>query len=95
MVSPSALLLAATAFASVFSLPENNPRRIGTASSSTTHNGYDIASPLLPTSRSRRRGRLYYQFWSDGSGTVAYTNGAVGWYSVQWSDVSDFTAGKG
>jgi endo-1,4-beta-xylanase len=38
---------------------------------------------------------FYYQFWSNGGGTVNYSNGGAGQYSVQWSNVGDFTAGKG
>ncbi|EPS41650.1 hypothetical protein H072_4453 [Dactylellina haptotyla CBS 200.50] len=37
----------------------------------------------------------FYQFWSDGGGTVNYSNGPGGEYSVTWSKVGDFTSGKG
>ncbi|KAK6542360.1 hypothetical protein TWF694_006319 [Orbilia ellipsospora] len=37
----------------------------------------------------------FYQFWSDGGGTVNYSNGPGGEYSVTWSNVGDFTSGKG
>ncbi|KZO92775.1 glycoside hydrolase family 11 protein [Calocera viscosa TUFC12733] len=37
----------------------------------------------------------YYQLWTEGTGTVDYTNGAAGEYAVTWTDAGDFTAGKG
>ncbi|KAJ5174964.1 uncharacterized protein N7482_000841 [Penicillium canariense] len=37
----------------------------------------------------------YYSFWTNGGGTVEYTNGAAGEYSVTWEDCGDFTSGKG
>jgi endo-1,4-beta-xylanase len=35
------------------------------------------------------------KFWTNGGGNVVYTNGAAGKYTVNWSNVGDFTAGKG
>ncbi|KAK3679248.1 hypothetical protein LTR78_000809 [Recurvomyces mirabilis] len=40
-------------------------------------------------------GGYFYQFWSDGTGNVQYTNGDAGEYKVTWSNVGDFTSGKG
>ena len=37
----------------------------------------------------------YYEFWTNGGGTVDYTNGAAGEYSVSWENCGDFTSGKG
>lgn len=39
----------------------------------------------------------YYSFWTNGDGTVDYTNTGAGAYSVTWSnsDGGDFTAGVG
>jgi endo-1,4-beta-xylanase len=37
----------------------------------------------------------YYSFWTNGGGTVDYTNGNGSEYSVTWQNDGDFTAGKG
>ena len=44
---------------------------------------------------------FYYSFWNQGAGTTAFTGkptmtlGAAGNYSITWSNVNNFTAGKG
>jgi endo-1,4-beta-xylanase len=38
---------------------------------------------------------FYYSFWTNGGGTVDYTNGPGGEYSVTWTNCGDFTSGKG
>ena len=38
---------------------------------------------------------FYYSFYNAGGGTVAYTNGAGGSYTTDWTDCNNFVAGKG
>jgi endo-1,4-beta-xylanase len=40
-------------------------------------------------------GGYYYNFYSDGGGSVNYTNGAEGQYSVEWFNAGSFFGGKG
>lgn len=37
----------------------------------------------------------YQQSWTDGGGTVTYTNGTGGNYAVNWTNCGNFVAGKG
>ncbi|BAB04618.1 glycoside hydrolase family 11 protein [Halalkalibacterium halodurans] len=37
----------------------------------------------------------YWQYWTDGGGTVNATNGPGGNYSVTWRDTGNFVVGKG
>jgi len=54
-----------------------------------------VERQTITTSQTGTNNGYYYSFWTEGTGTVDYTNGAAGEYSVTWSDVGDFTAGKG
>lgn len=38
---------------------------------------------------------FFFSNWNDGIGSVTYTNGAAGKYSVEWSDVGNVVVGKG
>ena len=37
----------------------------------------------------------YYSFWTNGGGTVYYTNDAGGSYTTSWTDCGNFVGGKG
>lgn len=83
MVSFSSLFLTLTAVAGVFSAP-------------TPEAGELIKRQTLTSSQTGTSNGYYYSFWTDGSGTVSYTNGAAGQYSVKWSgNQGNWVGGKG
>jgi len=49
----------------------------------------------ITTPSTGENGGFYYSFWTNGGGTVDYTNGNGGEYSITWKNDGDFTAGKG
>lgn len=55
---------------------------------------HELAERSTPSSTGWNNG-YYYSFWTDGGGSVTYTNGNAGSYSVQWSNVGNFVGGKG
>ncbi|KAF9894830.1 hypothetical protein FE257_004451 [Aspergillus nanangensis] len=55
---------------------------------------HELAERSTPSSTGYSNG-YYYSFWTDGGGSVTYTNGNAGSYSVQWSNVGNFVGGKG
>jgi len=82
MVSFTSILLALSATASVLSIP-------------TPEAGELITTRSSPSSTGTNNG-FYYSFWTDGAGSVTYTNGAGGQYSVSWSgNAGNFVGGKG
>jgi endo-1,4-beta-xylanase len=54
----------------------------------------ELAVRSTPNSTGNSNG-YYYSFWSDGGGSVTYTNGAGGQYSVTWSGNGNWVGGKG
>jgi endo-1,4-beta-xylanase len=49
----------------------------------------------ITTSQQGTNNGYFYSFWTNGGGSVTYTNGASGHYDVKWSNAGDFTSGKG
>nr|CDS82511.1 glycoside hydrolase family 11 enzyme [uncultured eukaryote] len=49
----------------------------------------------LTSSQTGTNNGFYYSFWTNGGGTVDYTNDGGGEYAVSWTDAGDFVAGKG
>lgn len=82
MVSFNSLLLALSATVAVLAIP-------------TPEAGELLNTRSTPSSTGTNNG-YYYSFWTDGAGSVTYTNGAGGQYSVSWSgNDGNFVGGKG
>jgi endo-1,4-beta-xylanase len=84
MISFSSLSFGLAAIAGAFALPGDKSANLAkrqTITSSQT--GYNNG--------------YYYSFWTNGAGSVEYTNGPGGEYSVNWANQNggDFTCGKG
>ncbi|KAJ6104076.1 hypothetical protein N7523_010396 [Penicillium sp. IBT 18751x] len=79
MIFSKSILLALSTIASVLALPGD----------------YHDKRQTITTSQTGTNNGYYYSFWTNGGGTVDYTNGAGGEYSVSWKNCGDFTSGKG
>ncbi|KAK3296625.1 glycosyl hydrolases family 11-domain-containing protein [Chaetomium fimeti] len=49
----------------------------------------------LTSSKTGTHDGYYYSFWTDGAGSVQYTNEAGGQYSARWSGNGNWVGGKG
>jgi endo-1,4-beta-xylanase len=49
----------------------------------------------ITTSQQGTSNGYFYSFWTNGGGSVSYTNGASGQYAVSWTNCGSFTSGKG
>ncbi|PVI05575.1 glycoside hydrolase family 11 protein [Periconia macrospinosa] len=83
MVAISSVLLALGSAASVLASPIN-----------TTSSALNLITRATSPGTGTHDG-FFYSFWTDGKGSVTYNNEAGGKYSVQWSNVNNFVAGKG
>ena len=88
MVSFTSVLVTLSAAAGVLAFPFAVP--------DTSPNPAIQARQTLTSSSTGTNGGYYYSFWTNGAGTVSYTNKAGGEYSVVWSgSAGNFVAGKG
>ncbi|WP_327190769.1 glycoside hydrolase family 11 protein [Streptomyces xinghaiensis] len=53
------------------------------------------AAEIITTPRNGMQDGYYYDFWTDGAGTVSMALGDAGHYTVLWNDCGNFVAGKG
>jgi hypothetical protein len=90
MVSLTVLVLLA---AGTFALPSNTNSIHAKTVSARGPSGLQ-ARAGTPSSSGQHDG-YYYNFWTDGGGTVDYQNGDKGSFSVNWKNCSNFFGGKG
>ncbi|KAJ5425087.1 hypothetical protein N7465_000157 [Penicillium sp. CMV-2018d] len=55
----------------------------------------EVEKRAITTSQQGTSNGYFYSFWTNGGGSVSYTNGAAGQYSVDWTNCGSFTSGKG
>lgn len=84
MVSFSSLFACAVAIAGVASAP-----------AATSSNGQDLAVRSGTPSSTGTNNGFYYSYYTDGTATATYTNGAAGQYSLTWSGNGNIVGGKG
>jgi endo-1,4-beta-xylanase len=53
------------------------------------------ANATITSNQTGTDGGMFYSFWTNGSGSVSMTLDGSNGYGVQWSNVGDFTCGKG
>ncbi|CRG86992.1 endo-1,4-beta-xylanase (XynG1), putative [Talaromyces islandicus] len=84
MVSFTSLALGLSIIAKVFAAPgaEVSEREL-------------VKRQSITSSQTGTNNGYYYSFWTDGGGSVTYTNGDAGSYSVKWTDSGNFVGGKG
>lgn len=72
---------------------------VTTAFSSAVPNirSHEALSPRSGTpGSSGTNGGYYYKFWTDGDGTILYTNKEAGEYNISWAgNIGNFYGGKG
>lgn len=91
MVSFSSLVVPLCVVAGAFASPLELYKQLRDRDLATP---VDSAAASLPTGTGTDHG-FFYSWWTDGSGTGTYSNGAGGEYSLQWGGQGNVVGGKG
>ena len=84
MISLSSVAIALTTVVGALALPSDQSVNLA-------------ARQAITSSQTGTNNGYYYSFWTNGAGSVSYSNGAAGQFSVNWANQGggDFTCGKG
>ncbi|PGH16759.1 hypothetical protein AJ80_05074 [Polytolypa hystricis UAMH7299] len=91
----STLLLAASVVSGVVAAPSEYKGMLGLYQDLAKRDSGDISKRQQVEPGQGTHDGFFYSYWTDGGGSVTFTNGPGGQYSVNWQNTGNFVGGKG